>query len=66
MVFRFIKPWEEACKDYLQGIDRDYNRLVLLEHLRNQNGKLESDIFKVRLYYIGSREKIRITRKEGI
>ena len=36
MIFRFIKPWEEACKDYL-----------------------------VRLYYIGSYEKIRITRKEG-
>lgn len=65
MIYVFKKPREEACKDYLQGIDRDYNRLVLLEHLRNHGGKLENDSYKITLFYsVGSYEKIKITRKE--
>ena len=65
MIFRFIKPWEEACKDYLQGIDRAENRAVIIENLRLCDGRIESNSYKVRLYYSGSYEKIRITRKEG-
>ena len=63
-VYRFRKPMEEAIKDYLAGIERDYNKSVIIENLRiNDIGSIETEKHKITVCYCAG-NKIRLIIKE--
>lgn len=66
MIYKFSKPMEEAVKDYLQGIEKAYNKAVIIENM--MTCKLETDNYIIRLYVsIGNtKQTLKITEREAM
>lgn len=66
-MYRFIKPVAVAVADYVAGIERDYNKAVIIEYSRmNDTRKVETDKYIVTIYYTcGYSEKLKIKRKDA-
>lgn len=66
-MYRFIKPVAVAVADYVVGVERDYNKAVILEYSRmNDTREIETDKYIVTIYYTrGYSERLKIKRKDA-